>query len=738
MARRFLITLSLGAIALGWLMIATQTAHAQTERPKIALVLSGGGAAGVAHVGVIRELERMGIRPDFVTGTSMGAVVGGLYASGFTPDDLERAVTEVDWTRILDDASERDLIQPRRRDSRLDELSVLPDLPVGLGPEGPQISAGLVDGVKLTLILHELTFHADGIRDFDELPIPFRAVATDLLTAETVVLSEGDLSSAMRASMSIPGFFPPVKIDGRVLVDGGVTNNLPIDVAREMGADIVIASFIPPSLATEEDVQSLTGALGQSMAIFIHARSRFLISTLGADDVLLRPGVEDVGMLAFDEAPDTLIAGAAAVQAQSAALERLASARLPLTPRPEIGDTANAEISYDRIVVRYEGRLDPEIIRRRLDLPASGVVTPKQIERAARRVYGMELFENVTYRLERDNGERVLAFTAVPRNQGLLKPRLGLALSNVFGGDSDFTIAAGATLPEINRRGGRLDIDLAIGETEGGVLRFEQPLDLDLEFYIGGQASYIRRRGTLYQEVDEPLADITVDEANTGVILGWTPGNWGSITTGLRYEHQTSTLELGNIPGTNLDKVTQDELLLSFAIDYDTLDDTDLPTSGVQVGAEISYDLLGSDTVGEFQLDALAAQSFGPHTISPYIFLEGELEPDTFSPHFIGGFPRLPGFDENELVGDVVGVVGVRYYRRTDLIPFFGSEAFIGGGVAYGGAYGDWSEVADPDGSYFSATVFTGFETSFGPAMLAFGAAEQGQFSGTLTLGTRF
>ncbi|MEO1291520.1 MAG: patatin-like phospholipase family protein [Pseudomonadota bacterium] len=719
--------------------VCASAAMAQTDhRPQIALVLSGGGAAGVAHVGVIKELERLGIRPDIITGTSMGAVVGGLYASGFTPEDLERAVTEIDWTRILDDASERDLIQPRRRDSRLDPFSVQTDLPIGLGPDGVEVAAGLVDGVKLTAILRQLSVHVDNIEDFDNLPIRFRAVATDLVTAEPVVLGSGDLGVAMRASMSIPGFFPPVKLDGRVLVDGGVTNNLPIDVAREIGADIVIASFIPPANADPDALDSLTGSLGQAMAIFIHARSRYLIDTLAGDDVLLRPGVENVGMLAFEEAPGTIDAGVAAVQAQREALLRLTGARAPLEPRESIGDTAARPLSYDRILVNYDGRLDPEIIKRRLNLPESGTTTPQSLEIAVRRVYGLELFESVTYRFERMDGERVLVVDAVQQNQGLLRPRLGVALSNIFGGDSDVIFGAGVTVPEINSMGGRIDLDVTIGRADGARVQYEQPLDKGLQTFFGAEASYLQTGGTLYAGVDDPLSEIDVATLSGRMLFGWSPGDWGGFGPFVSYTQQDIELSSGTIPGLGDDDVTNERVLIGLFLDYDTLDDTDLPKKGIQVGATAGLDPTASDAEGVIEVDALAAQSFGATTISPYIFAAGDVNGDEFRANFVGGFPVLPGFDDNELVGSVVSAAGVRVYRRADFIPFFGTSTFYGGSLAYGGAFAEWEDVVDEDGGFLAASAFAGVETSFGPAMLSFGAAEQGQYSGAFTLGRRF
>jgi len=169
------------------------------DEPRIGLVLGGGGAAGVAHVGVIKELERLGIRPDVITGTSMGAIVGGLYAAGMTPEELEAAVTEIDWSSIFNDASDRQLLHPLRRDNRLDPFSVQTNLPIGIGADGVRTDAGFIDAVKLTLTLRRLVSRAEGIADFDDLDIPFRAIATDLVTGEPVVLGTGDLSFRRRA-----------------------------------------------------------------------------------------------------------------------------------------------------------------------------------------------------------------------------------------------------------------------------------------------------------------------------------------------------------------------------------------------------------------------------------------------------------------------------------------------------------------------------------------------------------
>jgi NTE family protein len=706
------------------------------ERPRIGLVLGGGGAAGVAHVGVIRELERLGIRPDVVTGTSMGAIIGGLYAAGYTPDDLERVALEIEWASILDDSSDRRLQHPLRRDSRLEQLSVQADLPLGIGSRGAQLDAGLVDGVKLTAILAQLTTRHNQIESFDDLSIPFRAVATDLTNGEPVILDRGPLADALRASMSIPVLLPPVMIDGRLLVDGGVSNNLPIDVARAMGADILIVSSIPPAEAKAEELGSFAASLGQTLSIFIHSPTRDQVATLRAEDILLVPDVGAVGMLDFADAPDTIVKGAETVLAKQARFAALAAGR-SLPQRVPVGDLRNAAVTYDRIAIEYDGGLDPEVIRRRLDLPDSGSATGREIETAITRVYGLDLFENVAYRREPQGGEDVLVVSATQRNQGLLTPRFGIALDDTLGEDGDFTIAIGAGIPELNALGGRFDFDLAFGNTDAVRFQFEQPLDLDQEFHIRSTAAYVNQSATLFENLDDPLSEITVERSGVTAEFFWTPGDWGRIGGGVGFEHQTVDIRSGTIPGTNISRLVEDKIPLSFIVDFDTLDDPDLPRNGLQIGFSYEYDIADDDSPSSILFDALGAYSVDQNTIAVFLAAEGELDPDGFDPRFIGGFQNLSGLAEGELLGNVTALAGIRYYRRFGFEHPFGKEAFAGISLELGGAYEDWDQISR-DGTFIAGALFGGVQTPFGPLILGFGVSEQGQYAATLNLGFRF
>ncbi|MEO0624220.1 MAG: patatin-like phospholipase family protein [Pseudomonadota bacterium] len=725
-------------VLLGLLIVVSSSLVAlATERPRIGLVLGGGGAAGVAHVGVIQALEDIGIRPDVVTGTSMGAIVGGLYAAGLNPVELENAVTAIDWSGILNDKSDRQLLHPLRRDSRLDPFSVQTELPIGIGAGGVQVDAGLVDAVKLTLELRRLAARAEGISDFDALPIPFRAVATDLVTGDPVVLGKGDLATALRASMSIPALFPPVEIGDQLLVDGGVVNNLPIDVARSMGADIVIVSEIPGAKVTPDDLRSLTAALSQTMSIMITANSRVQTATLTPTDVYLVPDVQSVGMLDFQQAPSTISAGHAVVAAKTAKLAALARGRGAVLRSAEVKDPLDTEVRYDRIEIDYVGALDPRVIEARLALPETGPVNIREIETALRQVYGLGTLDAVQYRVERRDGEKVLVVQAEPVSTGNLQPRLGLGLANVFGGDGDFSLALGMSATELNSLGGRLEFDGTIGNVDGARVRFEQPLDFAQTLFLRPEASYFRSTGTLFADRDAPATELQVEQTIAGFEALWAPGDWGRVGFGVAYRHTVSEAESAVFDLAGVGRIVEDDVPLTLILDYDTLDDPDLPRDGVQFSAALDFDLLEGASADQIQVDAVGALSFGLSTISPFLFLEGEIDTDQFPPHFIGGFQRLSGFEEGELVGTVVGVAGLRYYYRVPYDTLFGKEAFFGASAEYGGAYADWDDLGG-EGSYLAGALFAGIETSLGPLVLGFGAAETGQFSATLTLGARF
>jgi NTE family protein len=288
---------------------------------RVGLVLSGGAARGLAHIGVLKSLEEQGIRIDAIAGTSMGAIVGGLYAAGYSVAELERLAVELDWQQALSDSPSREDIPFRRKQDDRDflikqKLSFRDDGSLGL-------PLGVLQGQNLALLLESLLVHRSATRDFDHLPIPYRAVATDVVSGEQVIMSTGHLPQVMRASMSIPAVFAPVEVDGRLLVDGGMVNNVPIDVARQMGVDHVIVVDLGMPLKPARDLLTVVDVMNQSINLMMRKNSEAQLATLTAGDVLIQPPLAGFGVADFNRSEQMMEAGYRATQIKAEQLARL-------------------------------------------------------------------------------------------------------------------------------------------------------------------------------------------------------------------------------------------------------------------------------------------------------------------------------------------------------------------------------------------------------------------------------
>src|SRR5580692_8130943 len=290
-------------------------------RPRVGLVLSGGGARGATHIGVLKMLDQLHVPIDVIAGTSMGAVVGGLYASGMSGDEIQKAMASLDWQAAFRDRPPRTELDYRRKE---EDREFLVNLPVGLQGKKLVIPKGLVQGQMLTETLRQLTLPVAGISDFDLLPTRFRAVATNLETGSKRIIADGDLTTAMRASMSVPGLFAPVEYRGELLVDGGLTDNLPIDIARSMGVDILIVVDAGFPLQPRKSLNSLPGITNQMLSILLRKDIERDLATLGPNDIVISPQLGDFSSYDFPETMKIVHAGAQAAQAVGTQLAALA------------------------------------------------------------------------------------------------------------------------------------------------------------------------------------------------------------------------------------------------------------------------------------------------------------------------------------------------------------------------------------------------------------------------------
>lgn len=278
-------------LLLGIFLMISVTHASMLDRPKVGLVLSGGGAKGFAHIGILQMLDSLAIPIDYIAGTSMGGIMGALYATGFNGKELEELTKQMDWFEIFTDTPPRHLLpylQKKDQGQYQTEFGI-----EGIKPTSP---AGLIEGQKISLLFSSLTFPYEHLHDFDELPIPYRCVAVDLVRGEQIVLKEGSLAKAMRSTMSIPSMFSPVDWGDSLLVDGGILNNMPVDVVRQMGADIVIAVDVAGSLKQKQKLKTVIDVLEQSLNLLGIEKWR---KNLELSDLYIRPDLEEYTLLDF-------------------------------------------------------------------------------------------------------------------------------------------------------------------------------------------------------------------------------------------------------------------------------------------------------------------------------------------------------------------------------------------------------------------------------------------------------
>lgn len=698
---------------------------ARAEERPLALALSGGGAAGLAHVGVIRELEARGIRPDCVAGTSMGAIVGGLYAAGYSAAELERLVVELDWLGLLNDNADRSQQHPARRRSRSDPLDFMAELPLRAGKDGVKFDGGLIDAARLSIKLRELTSAVAGIEDFDALPIPFRAVATDLSTGEAVVLDRGDLGTALRASMSIPGLFPAVSHEGRLLVDGGVVDNLPIAVARRLcgGKARVIAVNLPAPKQTPDKLGDLGSVLAQTMSLFIARSVREQIATLEAGDVLIVPAVEEIGMLDFHRTREALKIGGESARRQLAGLDL--PARRDVF---EVAVRAPDAVSYEAIEIINTSTLSERSLRAVLDLPDSGKVDTLTLEDRMARVRGLGGFESVTWRLVVRDRAPVLVITAQARQAGPSDIRVGLSLEDNFQGDANFVLAAETQLANIGQDGGRARMGGAIGSFRLWEAEYLHPLREDQTLFLRPS---LRAAGHEFDShvgsADAPLSRIDQRDLTAGVGMTWTPDSATRLDGSLLLREawvKQDGLRRNAAPV---------EFRLRLALD--TLNDANFPTHGS--AAELQFQTgVTDDAAMRLSWDLIAARDFNGHILTAFARGSGNLggDDDWIGQNSVGGFQNLSGLPRDALSGEVAAMAGLRYLHR--LQPFGTAiSLYAGASAEVGGVWSGWRELGED--LVTAGSIFLGTDTPFGPLTLGMGFSTEGA-AAYFALGRKF
>lgn len=696
----------------------------------VGLVLGGGGARGAAHIGVLKVLEREQIPVCAIAGTSVGAIVGGLYSVGYTPEEIEAIVAGIDWKDMFDDEPVRARLPMRRKD---EDYRYLLDFKLGYRDGRILIPRGAIQGQKLLMLLRRLMLPAWNIQSFSELPIPFACVGTDIGNGTGVIYGKGDLAAAVRASMSVPGAFAPIRLDDKLMVDGGIYNNVPVDVVRAMGAVRIIAVDVSSPLAREENLGSSIAIARQMLDMLMRQRTQAMLATLSPEDVLIRPTLPTVSSAGFDRVTDAIRDGETAANDMIDELDRFSlddeawAAHL----------AARRKLSFDRPLVQFveiathrsrSSRLVAEQITQQRDTP----LDLSQLENDIGDAFGRGGYERISWSVREVDGQTGIQVLPVDKGWGPNFLAFGLQLSDDFRGNTNYSLSAESTATGINPRGGEWRNRIETGKRTGVRSEFYQPWGRLARWYVLPYVDWVGFNQTLRPD-SNVLAEYRLTRGEHGISIGFNP------TPALRFEFGSAfgldEADLRFSRGAVFEDIESDFTATYAGLTWDTIDDVDFPTDGTRFAMEATLydDSFGGDASGEkvSVVFDTAMQFRNRHHV--LLGFQGSLtggDPDLFQRlSLLGGFLNLSGYPDQELAGTQLAHARLVYYRRFgDLARLFSLPAFVGGSIEGGNVWFDRSDMS-VNSMQLAGSAFVGLDTPLGPLFLGYGRAEGGQDS---------
>ena len=713
----------------------TASPAASAERPRIGLALSGGGARGIAHVGVLKVLEEMRVPVHCVTGTSMGAIVGATFAAGRSPAEMERLVLEADWATVFRDQPPRKEISIRRK---ADDYKTLFAPEFGVTEDGLALPKGVIAGVSIEAFFRVLATPAAGITDFHKLPIPFRAMATDIETGESVVLDRGSVAQAMRASMSVPGAISPVEIDGRLLVDGGIANNLPIDEARKLCADVVIAVNISTPPLKRKEITSALTVVGQLVNFLGKQTVDDQLRRMGPRDVLIAPDLGDISASKFDRSAEAIAIGE---QATRALAESLARYSLPPEQYAALRARQLAESTGLGAVdeIRIEGlqRTNPEVLLGLVESKPGEPLTEEKVSTDLRRIFGRRDFESISYRLVGgETGPRALIIEPQEKSWGPDYLRFGLGLATDFASDSQFNLLVQYRRSWLNRLGGEWLTEVQIGQDTHLFTEFHQPLHEAGRWFTAPNLNVGQTTRGVFSGEDR-IAEYRVRVGQVGVDFGATLGTWGVARLGPVWSRIDAEVDTGV---SLLPSVEETTAGMRAALFIDQTNHAFFPTRGFAAGASAyaALDSFGSaESYERLEGRFRAASSWGPHTF--YVSVAGGTDLDSGMPAYesftLGGPLRLSGYRIGQFAGRRYSFGRLMYYNQTLPLPdLLGSGVYLGGSAEVGRITDRVDGLPSP-GTLWSGSIFLGADTFLGPLFFGLGVGQSSNWRLYLLLG---
>jgi len=647
-----------------------------TTRPSIGLVLEGGGALGLAHIGVIQWLEEHRIPVNYVAGTSMGGLVAGVYATGRSAAEVREVVETINWDEVLRGQTPFQDLSFRRKQDAHDYPS---SLEFGLR-KGLQFPAGFNSGQQVSLILDRVALPYSELQSFNDLPIPFACVATDLVSGKEHVFRSGPLALALRSTMSLPGIFTPVRSDDDVYADGGLLNNIPINVAKEMGADLVLGVHLESAPLDPEKPLSSFAVLGRSISVMIAANE---LRSMEQADLLVTVPLQKYSSTDYGKADAIIKAGYDAAAAKASVLTAFS-----------VDETAWAQYLADRDARKKTAPIpqfvevtgtDPQLARS-IEKNISGVVgqpvDPAKMDQGIMKLDGMGRFLNISYSMVERNGQQGLQ---IQTEQKPYAPPIVRPLILIDGSDYNnvlFSIGARITFLDFGSFRSELRNDVIVGSQYGVASEYYHPFTTTSNWFVAPRAGF--NSAPLYVYSGQNLvADYRNRDAGGGLDVGYGFGRTGELRLGYEggYEHLSRTI--GNPTVVPVVSGGTGDIRLQYLLD--TLDDPVIPRSGQSLKVYAKYFNDNPAAPEGFPLSELQFQNFfrlsNPSSI--YFTANGgtSFGYNTGIPAFsLGGSQRLLAYSTNELLTNQYFLFQLGYIRQLlKLPPFLGSTLdFIG------------------------------------------------------------
>lgn len=653
------------------LPIVSQGQSKSGERPKIGYVFSGGGAKGMAHVGVLKVLEEVGLQPDYITGTSMGSIMGGLYSIGYSADEIAEMIESVDWSSVLTNEIPADQVIMRRKD---DYTRFVVEMPIYQGK--PELPSGLIEGQKLSELFSELTWSQAGVEEFKEFPTPFLCIGTDILRGGMVEMNSGDLSSAMRASMAIPSVFTPVVRDSvHILVDGGVVRNFPVQEVIDMGADIVIGVYVGfDSQMEPEQLRSLTSIMTRTSLL---SGAADVQSQLPLVDYMIVPDLEGFTPASFTSGTEIMDRGERAAREQIERLRALADSINSIGPSPvKYKLPSHDSILIEEINVLEVSPGSKRFIIATLGLEPGSWMSKDQLGDGMDRLFGTLFFDRIDYYFEAMERGYRLVFRVKEKSDNALK--FALHYDNDFGPGVILNYTRLNTLLE----GSRLSLTGDISESPQFKGYYDIYLGKKRKTLITAFAHAGRAKLPLFNENDVDIGDYRRTYLSGGLGLGQIIRLNSELDLALYYRY--SSLKLSR----NIKEVLPDlEYLDNFIyrgpqsilrFRHNSFDNLVVPTRGTRIS--FSYrQALGTKFVSNFELpDSLGVENRMEEQLDPYWVVEGAWESyfrlgNRISLNFefgVGVSANDKPFTDNFYLG------GYRYNLRDNQVAFVGLNSF--------------------------------------------------------------